>query len=362
MTISRENPARYRAADLLAFASNLLARAGLPEDRARVVAEVLLEGDLLGHTTHGLDLLARYLGELQAGRMAKTGDPETLADRSSALTWDGRRLPGPWLVTRAIAAARERLARHPVVTVVIRRSHHIGCLEAYLKPVTDDGLVILLSSSDPSTGGVAPHGGVASRITPNPIAAGLPTGGDPVLLDVSTSTTTNAMSRRLFEGGRRLPGPWLVDADGRPTDDPAVLFGERPGAALPLGGLDLGHKGFAFALLVEALTSGLAGHGRADEPKDWGASVFLQLLDPDGFGGRRAFERQMGRVAELCRAAPVPPGRPAVRLPGEAGLARRARQLEHGVALHPGVMAALAPWAERLGEPLPPPLPPEPGG
>ena len=60
-------------------------------------------------------------------------------------------------------------------TVVIRRSHHIGCLQAYLKPVTDDGLVILLTCSDPSGAGVTPHGGVASRITPNPIAAGFPT-------------------------------------------------------------------------------------------------------------------------------------------------------------------------------------------
>ena len=65
----------------------------------------------------------------------------------------------------------------------------------------------------------------------------------------------------------------LVDADGRATDDPAVLFAERRGAMLPLGGLDLGHKGFGLALLIEALTSGLAGHGRADGPKEWGASV-----------------------------------------------------------------------------------------
>ena len=320
------------------------------------MADVLLEGDLLGHTTHGLDLLARYLRELDEGRMTKDGEPQTLQDRGSALTWDGRRLPGPWLVKQAIGAARGRLASHPSVNVVIRRSHHIGCLQAYLRPVTDEGLVILLTCSDPSTGGVAPHGGVASRITPNPIAAGFPTDGDPVLIDVSMSTTTNALTRRLYDAGGRLPGPWLVDADGRATDDPAVLFGERPGAVLPLGGLDLGHKGFALALLVEALTSGLAGHGRADEPKEWGASVFLQLIDPVAFGGREAFVRETSRLAELCRATPVPPGRPPVRLPGEAALARRARQLREGVTLHPAILPALRPWAERLSVRLPAPL------
>jgi L-lactate dehydrogenase len=256
-------------------------------------------------------------------------------------------------VKAAIAAARARIAQHPIVTVVVRRSHHIGCLQAYLKPVTDEGLILLLTCSDPSVAGVAPHGGFASRLTPNPIAAGFPTSGDPVLIDISTSTTSNAMARRVFDAGGKLPGPWLVDAGGQATDDPAVLFGDRPGAVLPLGGLDLGHKGYALALLVEALTSGLAGHGRADEPKEWGASVFLQLIDPGAFAGGDAFARQTDRLATICHETPVAAGSPRVRLPGEAALARRARQLHEGVTLHPTILPALVPWAERLGVPRP---------
>ena len=59
--------------------------------------------------------------------------------------------------------------------MVIRRSHHIGCLQAYLKSITDAGLVgLLLTCSDPAGAGVTPHGGVASRITPNPLGDGLP--------------------------------------------------------------------------------------------------------------------------------------------------------------------------------------------
>jgi L-lactate dehydrogenase len=352
VTSGAENE-RYPASSLQAFATTLLERAGLGRERAAAVAEVLLEGDLLGHSTHGLAMLARYLEELGAGHMATTGEPRVLADSGSALTWDACRLPGPWLVRRAIEAARARLERSCVVTLAIRRSHHIGCLQAYLKPPTDAGLVVLLTCSDPSGAGVTPHGGVASRITPNPFAAGFPTDADPVLIDVSFSTTTNAMARRVHDEGGRLPGPWLVDADGRPTDDPGVLFGERKGALLPLGGLDLGHKGFALALLVEALTSGLAGHGRADDVTHWGASVFLQLIDPAGFAGREAFVRQTARLARICRATPVAPGNPPVRLPGERALALRASQLRDGVSLHAGTMPALRPWAERFATALP---------
>ena len=338
---------RYRAKDLRAFAIALLRHAGLAEERAVAVAEVLLEADLFGHTTHGLAMLSNYLRELAEGRMAREGEPVTLADRGAALTWDGGRLPGPWLTRQAIAVARARLEEHPVVTVLIQRSHHIGCLQVYLEPVAADGLVILLTCSDPSGGGVAPHGAVAPLLTPNPFAAGFPTAEGPVLIDVSMSTTTNAMTRRLAQEGGRLPGPWLVDAQGAASDDPAVLSTDPPGAMLPLGGLDLGHKGFALALLVEALTSGLAGHGRADGPTTWGASVFLQLIDPAAFGGRAAFVRETSATAALCRTASVAPGRPPVRLPGDGARARRAQQLGHGVALHRGVLDALAPWAER---------------
>lgn len=346
---------RYRADDLLTFATTLLRHAGLPEDRGHVVADVLLEGDLLGHTTHGLSLLQPYLNELDAGMMTKSGDPVTIADRGAALTWDGQYLPGPWLVRRALTIARTRVEEHPVVTIAISQSHHIGCLQAYLKAVTDAGLVLLLTCSDPALSIVAPHGGRAPLLTPNPIAAGLPTSGDPILIDISMSTTTNAMARRVLAERGRLPGPWLVDADGHASDDPAVLFGDRPGAILPLGGLDLGHKGFALALLVEALTSGLAGHGRADTPRRWGGSVFIQMIDPRAFGGLDGFVRQMDHIAAACRETPASSDASPVRLPGEGALARRAEQLREGVALFPTALTSLEPWAARFGVPLPAP-------
>ena len=340
---------RYRADDLVLFASELLEKAGMPRARARTMADVMVEGDLLGHDTHGLDQLSGYLEQIRDGRMATTGEPEVIADLGSALTWDGHRLPGHWLVKQAIAEARTRILAHPAVTVVIGRGQHIGCLQAYLKPVTDAGLVILLMCSDPACAGVAPHGGVESRITPNPLAAGIPTGGDPILVDISASTSTNAMNKRVAARGGRLPGLWLVDADGRPSDDPRVLAGERPGAMLPLGGIELGHKGFALALIVETLTSALSGHGRSERPEPWTASIFLQLIDPDAFGGRDAFTREMQHLVELCKTTPVAPGNPPVRLPGEAALARRRRQIREGIALHEGILPALAPWASRLG-------------
>lgn len=340
---------RYALPALTRFAFDLLSAAGLDDEKAGAVADVLVEGDLLGHTTHGLALLPGYLTELESGSMQRQGQPAVLADMPAALTWDGRRLPGPWLVLQAMTVAIERASTLGTCTVVIRRSHHIACLAAYLKRATDRGLMMVLTCSDPNTASVAPFGGLDPVFTPNPISAGIPTAGLPVLMDVSTSATTNGLTNRLHKEGRHLPAAWVMDGHGLPSTDPAVLFNEPKGTILPLGGADSGHKGYGMTLLVEALTGGLSGHGRADPPEGWGATVFLQVIDPRAFAGLAEFTRQTSHVAEACRASRVPLGAQAVRLPGERGLRLAQEQASAGVELYPSIMPALTTWAQKLG-------------
>jgi L-lactate dehydrogenase len=196
---------------------------------------------------------------------------------------------------------------------------------------------------------VAPFGGVSPVFTPNPFAAGIPTSGDPILLDISASYTTNGMTARLHNAGEKLAHPWVQDARGNATTDPAVLFNEPKGTLLPLGGLEGGHKGYALALLVEALTGGLGGFGRADPVEGWGATVFVQVIDPAAFGGSEAYARQMDWLVDACHDATPRPGVERVRLPGENGLKRYREQTADGVALFPSIMPALQPWAEKLG-------------
>lgn len=291
---------RYRYTDLINFAHALLTAAGLEQEKAQAVAEILVEGDLMGHNTHGLALLTNYLAELESGSMVKRGSPTVLADHPAAVTWDGLRLPGPWLVLKAMELATERAATQGTGTVVIRRSHHIACLAAYLKRATDQGLLMLLTCSDPNTASVAPFGGLDAVFTPNPISAGIPTGGIPVLVDVSTSATTSALTNRLHKEGKRLPAQWVMDGHGVPGDNPSVLFDEPKGTVLPLGGMDSGHKGYGLTLLVEALTGGLAGRGRADAKEGWGPRCFCRSLTP---GPLRDWTRSPGKPAMSPRPA-----------------------------------------------------------
>lgn len=342
---------RHPPASLIDFAARLLEAAGLDGDKCRTVAELLVEADLMGHDTHGLALLPAYLDALADGTMAGNGDPEILSDRGAVAVWDGGWRSGVWLTARGLDAAAEKAEKFGIGAVAIRRSHHIACLQAYLPRITSRGLVATIACSDPSVHSVAPFGGLDPVFTPDPMAVGIPTEGDPILIDMSASITTNGMTGRKAAAGEHLPGQWLQDASGALTDDPAVL--KSGGTLLPTGGQDHGHKGYNLALIVESLSQGLSGYGRGNHEARWGASVYLQVMAPEFFAGSAAFTERTGALVQLARNSRPHPDHKAVRLPGEAALRRRRDAIENGVTLFPGVFEKLSSAAGRLGVPLP---------
>lgn len=352
----RNDANRYDSGKLADFATFLFEQADLDTDKARVTAQILVEGDLLGHTTHGLALLPGYLDAAKSGAMLGTGVPDVIAETAVVQTWDGKHLPGPWLTMQAAEHASQIAATTGLSAVSIRRSSHIGCLAAYLRPFAARGQMIILACSDPSVASVAPFGGTRRIYTPNPLAAGWPSPGGPVMIDVSMSVTTNAMTGRMRAEGKQFPHPWLLDAAGAPSRDPNTFFTDPPGSLQPLGGSEAGHKGYALGLLLEALTSALAGHGRADEPTVWGASVLVLVLDPARFGGGEAFLRETGWMENAVHENPPGPSGQPVRLPGERALAMRAQGLRDGVALHPSIPPMLAARAAAAGITAPQPL------
>ncbi|MXN17929.1 Ldh family oxidoreductase [Pseudooceanicola sp. GBMRC 2024] len=334
--------------ELTRTATEILVAAGAEPDKARDMAEVLIEADLIGHRTHGLALLPGYVAALASGEMAGRGSLEVLSERGGCLTLEGNMLPGPWLVRQAMAMAYERLPQHGVVTIAIARSHHIGALAAYLRDAAERGYVALIECSTASVGRMAPFGGIDPVLTPNPAAIGLPTGTDPVLIDISATITTTTMTRTLAADGAHYPEDWALTAEGTPTDDPRAVT-EHGGTLLPLGGARKGHKGYAMALRVDLLSQGLAGFGRADHPGPMSLAVFVQLIDPGAFAGLAAFTRQSSHTTALCRDARPVPGGPPVRVPGDAAAAHRRAALARGISLPADLLEELAALARRLG-------------
>tara|TARA_R110002124_G_scaffold226949_2_gene392135 strand:+ start:18974 stop:20029 length:1056 start_codon:yes stop_codon:yes gene_type:complete len=347
---------RYAAHDLTTAAKMLFEKAGAAAAVAQAMADILVEADLLGYGTHGLQFVPAYLAAMEGGKTTADGEPEIVTDNGAALVLDGKGLPGQWVMLRALDLAIARAKDTPMVGIAIRNSANISCLATYARRAALKGYFAIVAASAPTTKAVAPFGGASPVIGTNPFAVGMPGRDHPILIDTSAAAVTNRAIERAQRLGEKLPFPALVGADGKVSDDPAVLKTDPPGAIRPAGGDEAGHKGFAMGLLVEALTSGLAGLGRSSDKPPAGNAVYLQLIDPRGFAGADAFAEETGVLADLCRAAtPCDPASP-VRVPGDRAAAAFATQSAQGVALHPEIMDRLRPLLEKYGIPVPAPL------
>lgn len=302
---------------------------GLDSEKSASIARILTEGELLGHTTHGLALIKPYLDELENGQMERNGSLEVINATDTTQTWNGRYLPGTWLTEKAIETAIMMAKNEGVGTVVIQKSHHIACLAAFLEVVARKNLMVIIACSDPRNKTVAPFGGKIPVYSPNPLAIGIPAEGDPILIDVSMSATANAVVNRAAKNKQLLDGNWLLKPDGTATNDPQTFFENPPSTLLPLGGMDLGYKGFALGIMIEAMTSALGGYGRKDNPKRWGASVFVQVIDPTIFAGENAFLAEMENLRKQCLASGN-----NVRMPGQKGLKNKEMLLSNGIPLN----------------------------
>ncbi|GAA3357595.1 Ldh family oxidoreductase [Saccharopolyspora gregorii] len=343
---------RYPHADLTEFTTALLRHVGADAAQAAAMTERLLDADLLGHRTHGLWFLSNYLERISGGHIRTSGEIEVVHREPGAAAWRAHRLPGAWVLGEATALLLDDVRERATSTITIADCSHIGCLQSYLPPFTERGLLVQLTATNPGVASVAAPGGTNPVITTNPIAMGIPTRGAALLIDQCTSVGSNALFDDYAARGERLPGEWLLDAAGVPTDDPAVLTGEPKGTIQSLGQAEFGYKGFGFGLMSEALSLALTGYGRRSRPNRFGQGVFLQVIDPAKFAGSTEFLDEVDHLVSTVRADPGRDGRPP-RLPGERALASRADQLRDGVELHPDALTRLAPWARRAGVPLP---------
>ena len=345
---------RIAPEQLVHFIEQLFLDTDVNPEVASVVSRILVEGDLLGHHTHGVKLAQGYLKDLRSGHArGHAAGLRIVRQTPAAILYDADYLLGPYCVEQALDFTATAARTFGIGIASIRRSHHIACLAAYLQRYTDQDLIPLVLTSDPAVASVAPHGGLDPVYTPNPLGIGIPTGEKPILIDVSMSTITNGLVNKTHQAGGQLEHAALIGQDGQPTRDTGAYFGTPPGAILPLGSLEFGHKGFALGTMIEALTAGLAGYGRKDGVKQWGAAVTVLTFDPAFFGGVEELKAEMDHFVGACLASrPREPQNP-VRMPGHAGIARRAKAFEHGLDLPDDVLQALRMAAQEAGADYP---------
>lgn len=344
----------FDARNLLEFATEVLSKAGASDDVAQQTARYLLEGDLLGFSTHGLRRLYFNAKLLVENKTKGSAEIDVIVDRAAVATWDANFLPGPYIAAKAVTLACEKARAAGTGTIVVRKAQHVASLAAYLRIATEQGLVVSLMCSTPAQSSVAPFGAKQALFSPNPFAIGVPTSSTPILLDMSFSMTAAGKIRQHWERGEKLPWHAIMTAQGKLSDQPADYIEGQGAAILPLGGIDVGYKGSGLCLMSEIWTMALANYGRAEGHADGESnSLFVQVIDPAAFGDAAKFTAVTDDLVAKVRACqPLDLNNP-VRVPGERSIYRREQQLTDGVALDEAIVGRLQRAAERFDVALP---------
>jgi L-2-hydroxycarboxylate dehydrogenase (NAD+) len=336
-------PVRVMPDALSRFVADVFTAAGMTQREAVVTAAVLTDADLRGVHTHGAVRVNDYAAMVERGRWLPGREPTVLRESGAVAVLDGGHGVGPHVAAGAMDHAVSLAAEHGAGWVWLRNGGHFGACAYYSSRAAERGMVgFTFTSSSPA---MAPWGGTDAVLGSNPWSIAVPRGDGewPIVLDIANTVTARGRVKAALMREQPLQEGWARDATGRPTTDPAQALG---GSMEPFGG----HKGYAIAFVIAALTGALSGSavgaeirppfGDAEGPQGVG-QLFGALNVPaviDASDSRP-------RVDRLCDQMHA--GGPSVVVPGEPEGRLKADQSRHGIVLPSHVWASIEEAARR---------------
>jgi len=346
---------RFSPSTLEAFAKAIFLAAGSESAEAEIIAAHLVEASLMGHDSHGVIRISKYVDWARSGQVRPNRHARIVGDRGALVVVDGEFGYGQVIGKEAMAIAAERAKAHGMATLAIRNSGHLGRIGAWPERLAEQGLASIHFVNTSGFGIlVAPFGGSDRRLSANPIAAGAPVkGGRPIVLDIATSVVAEGKIQLARNKREPLALGLVLDGRGEPTTDAEALYAERPGAILPFGG----HKGsglsFFCEILAGALTGGHASHPRSPTADRLVNNMLSMAFDPAAFGDAGEFDDDVARLVAWVKASPPVAAGGRVLLPGEIEQETRSERLTNGLPIDDATWRQICATAEGLGVAIP---------
>jgi hydroxycarboxylate dehydrogenase B len=335
---------------LTSFVTEIFVSCGTVEAAARTVAEHLVEANLKGHDSHGVGMVPAYVRNIGRELLKPAARVEIVRDNGAVLLLEAGFGFGQVVGKEATELAIERARSTGVVCTGLRNAHHLGRIGSYGEQCARAGLISIhfvnVVGHEPQ---VSPWGGREPRMTTNPFCCVVPVpGGEPIVLDMATSAIALGKVRVAAMKGERLPDAVLLDAEGHPSDDPAVLFRPPVGSLGPFGR----HKGYGLAVMCELLGGALAGHWTAQpehaRPGNIVNHMLTFVLDPAAFGDSDAFHDEVRAMVAYLHSTTPAAGVDRVRVPGEPEREAQ-REREAGIPIDPNSWNGIVEAAKAAG-------------
>ena len=314
---------------------------------------MLVDANLAGHDSHGIQMIVYYLACMGRGGLNPGMRGRIATDNGSVIVIDGDMGFGAVIGAYAMDQGIARVKDHGVVLVALRNTHHLGRIGSWAERCLDAGLVSLhfvnVQGHEPLA---APYGGIRARLGTNPLCAGVPATKDHAsfVLDFATSRIAFGKVGVAYDNGQQLAAGMMIDRQGLPVTDPGTMIPDTTGGSLlPLGD----HKGFGLAMLCDLLGGVLTGGG-ANRPErhvqeTTNNGMFSILVDPAALGGWAGMTTEIDALYDWVTSVPTAPGCDGVILAGEPERRARAERSANGIPIAEAAWEELADAAAGFG-------------
>jgi hydroxycarboxylate dehydrogenase B len=336
---------KLESARLVTLVAAIMRGAGCGPDEANAIARRLVDANCVGHDSHGVLRVGKYLEWVREGWLRPNQPPSVIVDTEILAIVDGNRGFGQVIGEFATRLGIAKAAKSGIAMIGLRNCGHLGRVGDWAEMAAAERQVSLHFLNTSGAQRVAPFGGRDRRLSTNPISIGIPIDdGDPVILDVTTSTVAEGKLMVAMNKGEQVPEGWIIDRDGAPTTDPKAFY--DGGALLTVGA----HKGSGLSLVTDLL-AGAVSTGRSSDPDDPilrnnMLSIYIApaVYAPDGWVTAEA-----RRLVDWVKASPpMRPGEP-VLAPGDIERRTRAERLRNGVPVDDKTFADLLSAARSVG-------------
>lgn len=328
------------------------------KEESRKITDVLLDADLSGIESHGVQRMIRYHKEITGGLAKPKAKPEIVKETPISAVIEGNDAMGQLLGVQAMEVAVQKAKNFGFGMVTVRNSNHYGIAGYYAKMAANQGLIGMSMTNSEAI--MVPTFGRQAMIGTNPIAFAMPAKPVNFVFDAATTVVPRGKLEVYVKRGKPLPMGWALDETGHDSNEPDRILhniiNKTGGGILPLGGsgeTTSGYKGYGFGMLCEIATAILSGGTTSNYIyKTPGRSNIAQCfiaLDYGMFGDKTAMEEHLSRFMQEIRDSAKAEGCDRIYIHGEKEAESRQRVLREGVSLNEKTYAELQMIGEYTG-------------
>ena len=335
--------------ELIIFARQILEAVKVPPDKAKLTAASLVAANLRGVDSHGVQLLAFYVEQIEYGDLNPSAEGHVISENGGCMIFHAEDGLGQHVADVCSDHAIRLAKQHGLAMVISRESNHFGAAAYWAQKMAAAGQVGIVMCDASAI--VPPWQAKQNRLGTNPICMAVP---GPWLLDMATTTVAaNKIFKAAFNNQPTIPPGWAMDSEGVPTTDTQTAL---KGLIMPLGG----YKGSGLAMMVEILCGALSGGAISTElggirirGRKFRVNQTFLAIDIARFMPVAEFTARVEKLVAMIKSAAPATGYDEVLVAGDPERRMEEQRKREGIPLGAGTWQTLVKIAEKRGVPVP---------